>query len=121
MVNTEPVRVWCDGCYDIMHFGHANQLRQAKAMGDYLIVGVHSDEEVQRNKGPPVLTEQERYKMVRSVKWVDEVVEAAPYTTELETLEKHDAEFCVHGDDITLSADGRDTYHIVKAAGKYKG
>lgn len=121
MVNDKKqVRVWCDGCYDIMHFGHANQLRQAKAMGDYLIVGVHTDEEVRRNKGPPVLTEQERYKMVRSVKWVDEVVEGSPYTTELETMEKYGAEFCVHGDDITLSADGTDTYQIVKDAGKYK-
>ena len=52
MVNDKKqVRVWCDGCYDIMHFGHANQLRQAKAMGDYLIVGVHTDEEVRLNKG----------------------------------------------------------------------
>ena len=52
MVNDKKqVRVWCDGCYDIMHFGHANQLRQAKAMGDYLIVGVHTDEEVRQNKG----------------------------------------------------------------------
>ena len=40
------VKVWCDGCYDMVHFGHANQIRQAKAMGDYLIVGVHSDDEV---------------------------------------------------------------------------
>ncbi|GBM86555.1 Ethanolamine-phosphate cytidylyltransferase [Araneus ventricosus] len=68
-----PIRVWCDGCYDMVHFGHANQLRQAKAMGDYLIVGVHTDEEITRHKGPPVFTEQERYKMVRAVKWVDEV------------------------------------------------
>lgn len=55
------VRVWCDGCYDMVHFGHANQIRQAKAMGDYLVVGVHSDEEIKVNKGPPVFTQEERY------------------------------------------------------------
>lgn len=41
-----------------------------------------------RHKGPPVFTEQERYRMVRAIKWVDEVVEAAPYVTTLETLDK---------------------------------
>ena len=51
------VRVWCDGCYDMVHFGHANSLRQAKAMGDYLIVGVHTDEEITLHKGPPVFNE----------------------------------------------------------------
>jgi ethanolamine-phosphate cytidylyltransferase len=59
--------------------------------------------------------------MVRSVKWVDEVVEGSPYVTELETMDQYGAEFCVHGDDITLSADGTDTYQIVKDAGRYKG
>jgi len=114
------VRVWCDGCYDMVHFGHANQIRQAKAMGEYLIVGVHSDEEIQKHKGPPVFNEQERYKMVRGIKWVDEVVENAPYVTDLETLDKHRCNFCVHGDDITCTADGVDTYHLVKANGRYK-
>ena len=59
-------------------------------MGDYLVVGVHSDSmhtfflmstyndviilaAVTSNKGPPVMTDKERYKMVRAVKWVDEV------------------------------------------------
>ena len=51
------VKVWCDGCYDMVHFGHANSLRQAKAMGDYLIVGVHTDEEITQHKGPPVFNE----------------------------------------------------------------
>jgi len=113
-------RVWCDGCYDMVHFGHANSLRQAKAMGDYLVVGVHTDEEITKHKGPPVFTEQERYRMVRAIKWVDEVVEAAPYVTTLETLDRHSCQFCVHGDDITMTADGTDTYHIVKSSGRYK-
>ncbi len=42
--------------------------RQAKAMGDYLVVGVHTDEEITLHKGPPVFSEQERYRMVRAIK-----------------------------------------------------
>jgi len=114
------VRVWCDGCYDMVHFGHANQLRQAKSFGDYLIVGVHTDDEIALHKGPPVFNQEERYKMVRAIKWVDEVVEAAPYVTTLDTLEKYDCDFCVHGNDITVDANGQDTYRYVKEAGKYK-
>lgn len=114
------VRVWCDGCYDMVHYGHSNQLRQARAMGDYLIVGVHTDEEISKHKGPPVFTQEERYKMVHAIKWVDEVVPAAPYVTTLETLDKHSCDFCVHGNDITLTVDGRDTYEEVKQAGRYR-
>jgi len=39
----KEVRVWVDGCFDMVHFGHANALRQAKGLGTKLIVGVHSD------------------------------------------------------------------------------
>lgn len=52
----------------------ANLCRQAKELGDYLLVGVHSDEEVRKNKGPPVMNEEERYMAVEACKWVDEVV-----------------------------------------------
>lgn len=45
----------------MVHFGHANSLRQAKALGDYLVVGVHTDEEITKHKGPPVFTQEERY------------------------------------------------------------
>ena len=106
--------------YDMVHFGHANQLRQAKAMGDYLIVGIHSDEEIAKHKGPPVFNEDERYKMVSAIKWVDEVVRGAPYITTLETLDKYNCDFCVHGNDITLDADGFDTYRFVKESGRYR-
>ena len=57
--------------------------------------------------------QEERYKMVRAIKWVDEVVEAAPYVTTVETLDKYDCDFCVHGDDITMTADGICLLHFV--------
>lgn len=38
-----------------------------------------------------------RYKMVRGIKWVDEVVEGAPYVSTLETLDRYNCDFCVHG------------------------
>ncbi|CAI5951988.1 unnamed protein product [Closterium sp. NIES-64] len=69
-----------DGCFDMMHYGHANALRQAKALGDELVVGVVSDEEILLNKGPPVVSLEDSFdfitpvRMVREVKWVDEVV-----------------------------------------------
>jgi len=119
-MSKKQVRVWCDGCYDMVHFGHANSLRQAKALGDYLIVGVHTDEEITMHKGPPVFNQEERYAMVEAVKWVDEIVRGAPYVTTIETLDEYDCDFCAHGNDITTTADGKDTYQEVKDAGRYK-
>ncbi|KAI8374328.1 uncharacterized protein BYT42DRAFT_400159 [Radiomyces spectabilis] len=104
----------------MMHYGHANALRQAKAMGDYLVVGVHSDAEIEKNKGPTVMREQERYDAVAACKWVDEVVPNAPYNTTVEILQKYNIDFCVHGDDITTMADGTDCYQAVKDAGLYR-
>ncbi|KAI8056814.1 hypothetical protein BDF22DRAFT_668064 [Syncephalis plumigaleata] len=116
----KPVRIWVDGCFDMMHYGHANALRQAKEMGDYLVVGVHSDEEILKNKGPTVMKEEERYAAVEACKWVDEVVRDAPYVTSLEYLDRYNCDFCVHGDDITTAADGSDCYQQVKDAGRYR-
>jgi len=77
-------------------------------------------EEIAKHKGPPVFSNEERYKIVRGIKWVDEVIEDAPYVTTIETLDKYNCDFCAHGDDITMTADGVDTYQIVKDLGRYK-
>lgn len=50
--------------YDMVHFGHANALRQAKALGGKLIVGVHTDAEITKHKGPPVFTQEERWVII---------------------------------------------------------
>lgn len=61
-----PVRVYMDGCFDMMHYGHCNALRQARALGDELVVGVVSDDEITANKGPPVTPLHERSSRIPS-------------------------------------------------------
>jgi ethanolamine-phosphate cytidylyltransferase len=63
----KPVRVYMDGCFDMMHYGHCNALRQARALGDELVVGVVSDEEIIANKGPPVIPLYERFRLYSSI------------------------------------------------------
>ena len=48
----KPVRVWIDGCYDVTHFGHYKAFRQARALGDILVVGLNSDAEVMMSIRP---------------------------------------------------------------------
>ncbi|KAG0586669.1 hypothetical protein KC19_2G107600 [Ceratodon purpureus] len=120
----KKVRVYMDGCFDMMHYGHANALRQARALGDELVVGVVSDEEIKANKGPPVMSMDERVVMVKSVKWVDEVIEDAPYEINEEFMNKlftdHKIDYIIHGDDPCLLPDGSDAYAHAKKAGRYK-
>lgn len=68
-----PIRIYLDGCFDMIHSGHYNALRQAKATGEILVVGLISDSQVSQYKGPPILTWDERAEIIRSCKWVDEV------------------------------------------------
>ncbi|CAO2143102.1 unnamed protein product [Urochloa humidicola] len=119
-----PVRVYMDGCFDMMHYGHCNALRQARALGDELIVGVVSDEEIKANKGPPVTPLHERMIMVRAVKWVDDIIPDAPYAITKEFMNKlfteYDIDYIIHGDDPCLLPDGSDAYALAKKAGRYK-
>ena len=113
-----------DGCFDLTHFGHANALRQAKACGDELVVGLVGDAEILRCKGPPVLREAERRAVVESIKWVDEMLLDVPYDINAafmhELYTTHRIDFIVHGDDPCILPDGTDAYDAPKKAGKFK-
>ena len=67
-------RLYMDGCFDLVHSGHFNAIRQAKALTDCLVVGVISSEAIIKNKGPYIMSMDERMNIVRNCKWVDEVV-----------------------------------------------
>jgi len=112
----ETVRVYVDGCFDLMHSGHYNALRQAKLLfkNCVLVAGVHSDAEITAAKGMPVFNNEERLDLVRACKWVDEVEFDTPYNPTIELLDRLECQYVAHGDDITA------TYKEVQDAGRLK-
>jgi ethanolamine-phosphate cytidylyltransferase len=103
-----------------MHSGHFNAVRQAKQVCDILIVGIHSDEEIERNKAKPIMKEAERYALLKHIKWIDEIIYDAPYTPTLEFTNKHKIDFVIHGDDLPMNSEGKCAYEDMIAAGKFK-
>ena len=89
-------------------------------LGKTLVVGVHSDEEIMRNKGMSVMNNDERVAMIKACKWADEVVEDAPYSATPQWLDSVNCKYIAHGDDIAINCDGADAYGELKAAGRFK-
>ncbi len=75
--------VFTNGCFDLLHIGHLRYLKDAKALGDVLVVGVNGDSSVKRLKGPerPILPLEERMEILSALECVDYVTsfeEATP-------------------------------------------
>ncbi len=68
--------IFTNGCFDIIHAGHISYLKEAKALGDILIVGLNSDESVRRLKGKdrPIVNERDRAYVLANLKPVDYVI-----------------------------------------------
>lgn len=119
----KPVRIFFEGAFDMMHYGHMNAFRQAKALGTHLIVGVNSDATITACKGKPVTDDEERLAMVKGCRWVDEVIEGVPYVMDdkyiHDLMETYKIDFIVHGDDPCI-VDGKDVYETSKKAGKFQ-
>src|ERR687893_2472499 len=78
--------VFANGCFDVLHVGHVRYLESARALGDLLVVGVNSDEQVRalKGEGRPVVPERERAEVIASLRAVDFVtVFHEPTVTEL--------------------------------------
>ncbi|GAA5810959.1 hypothetical protein MFLAVUS_004387 [Mucor flavus] len=116
-----PVRIYCDGIYDLFHFGHAKALEQAKKAfpNVYLLVGVCSDIETHKRKGKTVMTDLERYEAVRHCKWVDEVVQDAPWFVDQEFLDSHNIDYVAHDAEPYQSKESGDVYAFVKDQGRF--
>ncbi len=87
------------GVYDMFHIGHLNILRRAKEQCEYLIVGVSTDENVQKYKNKtPVIPFEQRKAIVEAIRYVDEVV-PQENMDKFEAWERIHFDAIFHGDD----------------------
>ena len=67
-------RVITYGTYDVLHYGHINLLKRARALGDYLIVGLSSDEFNEQKSKKSVLSYKQRKEFLDNIQYVDMVI-----------------------------------------------
>lgn len=98
------------------------QLRQCKLMfpSVHLLVGVCSSSLVRAHKSHPVLSSQERYESVRHVRWVDEVVEDAPWQVDQDFIDKWAIDYVAHDEEPYASAGKEDVYAYAKSIGAHR-
>ena len=97
----KPVRVYVDVVGDLFHAGHVQFFKKAREEGDYLIVGIHRDDEVADYKRQPYLTMEERRIAIEACRYVDEVIVDVPIGISEEWIEKYDISLVIHGDDFS--------------------
>merc|ERR1712060_370405 len=113
--------VYVAGAFDLFHIGHLDFLEQVAKLGDYLIVGLHTDPVVNRYKGSnyPIMNLHERTMGVLAYRCVDEVVIGAPYTVTKEMMEHFNVSVVCHGKTPVMhDEDGSDPYGFPRKEGK---
>ena len=93
-------RVITYGTYDLLHYGHINLLKRAKALGDYLIVGLSTDEFNSKEKNKKCyFTYEERKTLLEAVRYVDLVIPETGWEQKRVDVQKYDVDTFVIGDD----------------------
>ena len=93
-------RVITYGTFDLLHYGHINLLRRAKALGDYLIVGLSTDQfNWQEKQKKSYFTYEERKAMLEAIRYVDLVIPEENWDQKKTDVEKYHADIFVIGDD----------------------
>lgn len=92
-------RVITYGTFDVLHYGHVNLLKRAKALGDYLIVVLSSDEFNAIKGKKSYYTYEQRKKILEACRYVDLVIPENTWEQKISDVETYKADVFVMGDD----------------------
>ena len=112
-------RVITYGTFDLLHYGHINILRRAKALGDYLVVVVSTDEFNWNEKQKKCyFSYEERKSMLEAIRYVDLVVPEENWEQKITDVQKYEIDTFVMGDDWTgkfdyLKEEGAEVVHAI--------
>jgi glycerol-3-phosphate cytidylyltransferase len=89
------------GTFDLFHIGHLNILRRSKALGDFLVVAVSTDEFNALKGKVCTYPYDQRAEIVRAIKFVDEVIPENNWEQKIEDIKSNGIDIFVMGDDWT--------------------
>ena len=92
-------RVITYGTFDLFHVGHLNLLKRAKELGDYLVVGVSTDEFNEIKGKKSIIPFEHRKAIVESIKYVDLVIPEKNWDQKIEDIKKYKIDVFVMGSD----------------------
>ena len=110
-------RIYVDMVGDLFHAGHVSLLREARRHGDWLVVGVLSDDTAASYKRRPIMTLPERVAVIEACRYVDEVIADAPFRVTAQFLAAHDIATVVHGDDLSPAGSDAGAYRTAGQMG----
>ena len=87
------------GTFDLLHYGHINILKRSKSLGDYLIVGLSSDEFNELKGKKSVMSYEERKEILESIRYVDKVIKESSWEQKVDDIIKYNIDVFVIGDD----------------------
>ena len=106
-------RIYIDGAWDLFHAGHLQLFKEIKKKFNYLIVGVHSDELMEKVKRRPIIPYEARAEIIKSIKYVDEIVGKSPFPT-IDFIKKHKIDLIAKTNSTLVACDPKDEETIKK-------
>jgi len=87
------------GTFDLLHYGHINLLKRAKQLGDYLIVGLSTNEFNEKKGKKCYFSYEERKKLLESIRYVDLVIPEKSWEQKVNDIKEFKVDILVMGDD----------------------